>query len=162
VFIGYFAGMSLVLMLSVAIGLVGYIFPTEYLGYLGAIPIALGIKMLADKWRRRNGETEAVLAPAIPGAAVGGIALTMLSNGVDSVLVFAPLLADSNANVDLAIAAAFLLMVCLWFRLAIYATTHASRVSTLQAAGEWIAPIVMIIVGWYILDNTITDITPGS
>jgi cadmium resistance protein CadD (predicted permease) len=151
VFIGYFVGMSLVLMLSVAIGLVGYIFPTEYLGYLGAIPIALGIKMLADKWRRRNGGTEAVLAPA-----------TMLSNGVDSVLVFAPLLADSNANVDLAIAAAFLLMVCLWFRLAIYATTHASRVSTLQAAGEWIAPIVMIIVGLYILDNTITDITPGS
>jgi cadmium resistance protein CadD (predicted permease) len=43
VFIGYFVGMSLVLMLSVAIGLVGYIFPTEYLGYLGAIPIALGI-----------------------------------------------------------------------------------------------------------------------
>ncbi len=154
--------MSLVLMLSSVIGLVGYIFPTEYLGYLGAIPIVLGMKMLADKWRRRSGETEAVLAPAIPGAAAGGIVLTMLSNGVDSVLVFAPLLADSNANVDLMIAIAFFLMVGLWFRLAIYATTHASRVSALQVAGEWIAPIVMIIVGLYILDNTITDITPGS
>ena len=162
VFTGYFIGMSLVLSISILIGLIGYFFPTEYLGYLGAIPIALGIKMLVDLWRRRDDETGAASAPAIPGAAIGGIALTMLSNGVDSVLVFAPLLADSNTKIDLAIAVAYLLMVCLWFKLAIYATTHASRVNALRVAGEWIAPIVMIIVGLYILDNTATDIIPGS
>lgn len=162
VFAGYLVGMSLILIISVVIGLAGYFFPTEYLGYLGSIPILLGMKMLADLWRRRDGETGVASASTIPGAAASGIALTMLSNGVDSVLVFAPLLADSNANIDILIAVAFLLMVCLWFKLAIYATSHASRVSAIQAAGEWLAPIVMIIVGLYILDNTITDITPGS
>jgi len=162
VFIGYLIGMSLILAVSLVVGLVGYFFPTDYLGYLGAIPIALGLKMLVDLRRRPDSETEIASAPAFAGAAIGGIALTTLSNGVDSVLVFAPLLADSNSNVDLAIAISFLFMVCLWFRLALYATSHASRVSALRAAGEWLAPIIMIIVGLYILDNTITDITPGS
>ena len=154
--------MSMVLLVSVVIGLVGYIFPVSYLGYLGAIPIVLGLHMLVALWRRRGREHSATSGLATHSIAAGGIALTMLSNGVDSMMVFAPLLADSRMNVDLTIAVAFMLMVYLWFELAKYATTHAKRVSALRTAGEWVAPIVMIFVGLYILDNTATDVFPGS
>lgn len=162
IFAGYMLGMSMILVVSGLIGLVGYVVPAEYLGYLGAIPIALGLKMLVDLWRRRERKTGGTSSPAMQNVAVGGIVLTTLSNGVDSVLVFAPLLADSLLNVDLTIAIAFMIMVCLWFELAKYATTHAKRVKVLSTAGEWVAPIVMILVGLYILDNTATDMFPGS
>ena len=85
-----------------------------------------------------------------------------MSNGTDSVLAFAPLLADSRMNIDLAIVVAFMLMVCVWFALAKYATTHAKRFNALTTWGQWVAPIIMIFVGLYIFDNTVTDMVPGS
>jgi cadmium resistance protein CadD (predicted permease) len=162
IFAGYFLGMSCVLAASITIGLAGNLIPVEYLRYLGAIPITLGLKMLFDLWRERGRDGAADASPGMQSAAVGGIFLTQLSNGTDSVLVFAPLLADSSMNIDFMIAVAFMLMVFVWFALAQYATTHAKRISVLTTVAQWVAPIVMIVVGWYIFDNTVTDMVPGS
>jgi len=140
---------------------VGQVF-AGYLGYLGAIPIALGLRMLVDLLRRHARKIGAPSSPAMQSVAVSGIVLTTLSNGVDSVLVFAPLLADSLLNVGVTIAIAFMLMVYLRFELAKYATTRAKRVKVLKTAGEWVAPIVMIFVVLYILDNTVADVVVGS
>ena len=131
IFAGYVIGMSFILAASVMIGLVGNLLPVEFLRYLGAIPIAIGLKMLVELWRGRGSETDTNSSPAMQRVAVGGIFLTQLSNGTDSVLAFAPLLADSHMNVDLAIAVAFMLMVCVWLALAQYAMTHAKRVNAL-------------------------------
>jgi len=162
IFAGYFLGMSLILVASIVVGLAGNLFPVEYIRYLGAIPITLGLKMLFDLWRERGRDSDADSSPGMQRIAVSGIFLTQLSNGTDSVLAFAPLLADSRMNIDFIIAIAFMLMVLAWFALAQYATTHAKRVSALTSVAQWVAPIVMIVVGWYIFDNTATDMVPGS
>ena len=162
IFTGYAIGMTLVLVVSMVIGLAGNLIPLNLLGYLGVIPITLGLKMLVELLRRRDRTTDTTSGIALQGTAIGAIALTMLSNSVDSILVFAPLLADSQQHIDIWIAVAFLLMVFLWFKLAMYATTHARQIDALRTVGEWVAPIVMVVVGLYILDNTATDILPGS
>lgn len=153
---GYVLGMAGVLILAVVLGLVGYLFPVEYLGYLGIVPIIVGLRLLA----LRRGEVSEAPRVGIAGVSAAGVAATQLSNGVDTVLVFAPLLADSLVEFDLAIVVLFVVMIVLWFLLAGLLSRHLARLTVVSAAERWIAPVVMIVVGVYILTNTATDLTP--
>ena len=155
-FAGYALGMTGVLILSVVLGLVGYLFPVEYLGYLGIVPIIVGLRLLV----LRGAEQSEAPRLGLAGLSAAGVAATQLSNGVDTVLVFAPLLADSLAEFDLAIVVLFLVMIVLWFLLAGLLSRHLARLTVVSSAERWIAPLVMIVVGVYILANTATDLTP--
>lgn len=153
-FAGYGLGMLGVLAVSVLMGLAGYLFPIEYLGYLGVIPMLLGLRLLIG-----NLSHAAPGDDALPSAAGGvfAVAATQLSNGVDTVLVFAPLLADSRLLFDAQIAVLFVILFCLWFLLARLLSLHASRLPAIERLGRWLAPVVMMGVGFYILSNTATD-----
>jgi len=153
-FAGYLLGMLGVLLIAVIIGLVGYLVPVHYLGYLGVVPVLLGVRLLLKQFRRGPGEAEP-LASAMGG--VLAVASTQLSNGVDTVLVFAPLLADSEIVFDLEIAALFVVLIVLWFLLARMLSGHVGRLPAIDRLGRWLAPLVMIGVGLYILSNTTTD-----
>jgi cadmium resistance protein CadD (predicted permease) len=93
---------------------------------------------------------------------VAGIAATLFSNSVDTMLVFAPLLADSNARTDRMIVPAYLAMAVTWFLVAHLLSQRAARLQRVSTAAQWITPLIMIAIGIYILDNTITDVVPGS
>ena len=56
----------------------------------------------------------------------------------------------------------FVIMAAAWFGLARFLETHASQIRVLERYGHWIAQVVLIVVGFYILDNTQTDIVPGQ
>jgi cadmium resistance protein CadD (predicted permease) len=155
--VAYGLGMVGVLVLSVLLGLVGYLFPLEYLALLGIVPIALGMKVLWEEWRAGDGEA----AVAASGATMIAVAATQLSNGVDTILVFAPLLADSHVVFDAEIAALFLLMIPVWFGLSGLIGRQAARLQAIQRWSRWLAPLVMIGVGIYILTDTATDLSPG-
>ena len=160
-FVGYVLGMLGVLLLAILIGLVGYLFPLEYLGYLGVVPIVLGLRLLLEQLRS-GGEVQMSVADAPRSASAAGVlalASTQLSNGVDTVLVFAPLLADSRLIFDAQIAALFLVLMLLWFGLAQILSAHAARLPAIARLGNWLAPLVMIGVGLYILGNTATDMS---
>jgi cadmium resistance protein CadD (predicted permease) len=150
---GYLLGMLAVLALAVVVGLAGYLFPLEYLGYLGIIPIFVGVKSLLAR------QPEVVESSALSGSTYA-VAATQLSNGVDTVLIFAPLLADSLLEFDAVIALLFLLMIPLWFGLAQLLCRHVERIPGVARVGRWLAPAVMIMVGFYILSNTATDLAP--
>ena len=89
------------------------------------------------------------------------VAATQLSNGVDTVLVFAPLLADSLLRYDAMIAVLFLAMIFVWYGVARILCHQAGRLESVAVVGQWLAPLVMILVGLYILSNTTTDVVPG-
>jgi len=158
---GYLLGMSGLLILACAFGLGAGFVPDRYVGYLGVIPITLGLKGLYDLLRARDA-VEQESASVGSGALVLSIAMTQLANGVDTVLVLGPLFADSELGFDLEMIAGFTLMVFVWFRLARFLETQAGRVQAIERYGHWISPIVLIVIGFYILDNTGTDIVPGE
>lgn len=93
---------------------------------------------------------------------IGSVITLQLSNGVDTILVFAPLFADSMAQVDYSISIAFFMAAIIWFLVATTVGQHARKIETLARYGAWLAPIVMIVLGLYILDNTVTDLVAGS
>ncbi len=157
-FAGYALGMLGVLLIAVLLGLVGYLFPLEYLGYLGLVPMLLGVRLLIENFRAGPSDSAQMHQGAV-AAASGAltIASTQLSNGVDTVLVFAPLLADSELVFDAEIAGLFLLLMVLWFGLARWLGSRALKLPVVSRGGRWLAPLVMIGVGLYILGNTATD-----
>lgn len=137
-------GIILILALLVAEG--AQAFP-RYVGYLGVVPILLGLRELL----RRHGEAPATAERASTFVA---LVLTFLSVSTDSLSVLAPLLADAApgyrfAGLYGAVAAGSALVL---------AGLGASGLSArLGAMLERLAPFVMIAVGIYVLLNTATD-----
>jgi len=160
IFSGYAVGMALLLAVTIGLGFSSNLMPVQYLGYLGVIPVLLGVKMLFNLWRKTNSDLDDFQAPS-PKSSIVAIASTQLANGVDTILVFSPLLADSSGDIDYVIVNSFTVMVAVWFGVACFLALHASRLKYVTLAGQWIAPVVMIIVGIYILDNTATDLVAG-
>lgn len=158
---GHLAGSLVLLLLACAFGLGAKLFPAERIGYLGLVPIGLGLKELYGLSRARPRE-EAAQESRRGGSLVIAIASTQVANGVDTVLVVGPLLADSELGVDLAMVVGFLAMSLLWYQLARALERQSRRLALLDRYGPWIAPIVLIAIGLYILDNTRLDVLPGS
>jgi cadmium resistance protein CadD (predicted permease) len=157
---GHLLGMFVLLVLSIGFALAASLMPIAWIGFLGVIPIAIGLKELYVLSRAAS-EAEAVGVPGSEFVRPLSIATTQVANGVDTILVFGPLFADSLMTIDFVILAGFIAMSFLWFGLARILGNHAARFEVIERYGHWIAPIVMVVVGLYILDNTRTDVFPG-
>ena len=151
---GYALATFAVLVIAIVLGLSSSVIPIKLIGFLGFIPIGLGIYSLMGQCR---GEEESKAAYSKSGAALG-IAATLTANSVDSIIIFAPMLADTKASIDPFIAVAFCAVAGAWFWLAKVASHHAARLNAITKAAGWIAPLMMIYVGIYILLNTATDV----
>jgi cadmium resistance protein CadD (predicted permease) len=158
---GYTLGMLALLIVACLFGLGANLVPERYVGYLGIIPIALGLKGLYELFRA-TAETEVGPAPSTNLALIFSIATTQLANGIDTVLVFGPLLADSELGVDFMMIGGFVVMVLVWFRLARFLEFQASRIAIIERYSHWISPIVLIVIGLYIMDNSATDVLAGE
>jgi len=152
---GYAIGALVILAASTLLGLSSSAIPVEWIGFLGVVPIGLGLYTLFGQIRR----------PEDPGtiesrghAAVVGIATTLIANSVDTIVVFAPLLADSRVDVDYKILTTFIVVAALWYALAAAMSGQAARLQVVVRIAGWIAPFIMITVGIYILLNTATDV----
>jgi cadmium resistance protein CadD (predicted permease) len=157
--IAYAIAVVAVLLASLAFGLSANAIPVNYIGYLGLVPVVLGLKLLADQLR---GRSQGLSSQGTGGFSVGAIATTWFSNSVDTMLVFAPLLADSNATTDRTIVPAYLAMAVAWFLAARLFSKRAARLRRVVMAAQWLTPLIMIAIGFYILDNTLTDVIPGA
>ena len=158
-FAAYVLATLAVLAVSVALGQSANVIPVYYIGYLGLVPILLGLKVFADQIRSRGIQPETTTTGAYSVAAV---TTTLFSNSVDTMLVFAPLLSDSHAGADRIVIVAYLAMALAWFLAAHLFSQRARELRHLATAAQWITPVIMIAVGLYILDNTLTDVYPGS
>jgi len=133
--------------------------PIHYVGYLGLVPIMLGVKTLIGQFRSRE---DAPVDRAPVEFSVVVITSTLFANSADTMLVFSPLLADSETGMDYMIVVGYIAMATIWFLLALFFSRHAARLHPVSVAAQWLAPLIMIAVGFYILDNTLTDVVAGS
>jgi cadmium resistance protein CadD (predicted permease) len=158
-FAAYAIAAIAVLVVSLTLGLSANVIPIDYVGYLGLVPVILGVKLFAEQLRSRDDAPETATVKTFSVAAV---ATTLFSNSVDTMLVFAPLLADSSAGIDRVIAAGYLVMAFFWFFAAQFFSQRAARLRPVSTAAQWLTPLIMVAIGLYILDNTITDVVPGN
>lgn len=160
IFLGHLLGMSTLLLLACAFGFGANFIPVETIGYLGILPIVLGLRGLYEIFRAGGRVPQQSIDASGQTHLMISVAATQIGNGVDTLLVLGPLLADSESGIDYLLIGGFIAMVLIWFRLARFLETHASRLRLLDRYGHWIAPVVLIVVGFYILSDTATDVVP--
>ncbi len=158
-FAGYALATFAVLGVSLVLGFSSGMLPVQYIGYLGLVPILFGAKMLVASFRQRPAVTGKELATG-PGAISVGTVL--FSNSVDTILIVSPLLGDTEARLDYVIVGAYLVMATAWYALGHLLHSNIARLNWVPSVARWLAPLLMITVGIYILDNTLTDTLAGS
>lgn len=151
---GYAMATIAVLVSSTILGLSSNVIPVELIGYLGVFPIGLGIYSLIGQIRGGSRQADA----STGNAAALGVAATLTGNSADSIIIFSPMLADSKGIVDLYIVSAFVVVAAAWFWMAKVASQRVAKLDAVTNVAGWIAPLIMIYVGIYILMNTATDV----
>ncbi|WP_170393990.1 cadmium resistance transporter [Ruegeria arenilitoris] len=126
----------------------------HWAGYLGLIPLSLGILALIRQRRGTESETHANLDA---GASVIMVTLLFISLSMDTFAVLAPLLADSAPTFRTAGVIGAVLAALGLATVALLGAKAPFMSGTLARRLERLVPYVMICAGLYILSNSWTD-----
>jgi cadmium resistance protein CadD (predicted permease) len=152
---GYALSVTTVIFISAVLGLSSKVIPVQWIGWLGIVPILLGVYALRAQFRGVDDEA----VPEVAGnAAMFGVAATMIANSVDTVIVLAPLLVDTQDRIDPVLIGGFALMGVAWFALASLLSKSAAGMVAIRRIAGWVAPLIMIAIGIYIISDTATDV----
>ena len=160
VFFGYVASIVAVAVVGLVAARLADVLPTHMLGYLGVVPLAMGLHRLGQLLVRSPAD------PGIPGppAALGvaGVVALTLANGADTLGVFLPLFAETPEPLTFVLAGTLIVTAMLWVALAGWVSGHPWVRLSLSRAERWLVPTLLIGVGLYILLNSPTDTLPGE
>ncbi|PSB33597.1 cadmium resistance transporter [Stenomitos frigidus] len=165
IFIGQYLGFTVLIALSLPGFFGGLVLPKEWIGLLGLIPIAIGVKHLIDQ---KNNETEIQLVsdelshpkatqPVLSALAnllapqIYQVATITIANGGDNVGIYIPLFASSNLSSLGVILSVFFVMVSVWCFIAYQLTRHPIVAQKLTRHSGAIVPYVLIGLGFFIL-----------
>lgn len=159
VLIGFIVSSVLVICLSVLGVAIGSMIGANLIGYLGLVPLLLGIQMLYVAYRGGQRDTEHVdsLTKRTESGIWFSTFVLMFSNSGDSIAVFLPLLAESGGGALSVIICSYLVMALLWAGLSYMISGQRSLARRIEHRAEKIVPWIMIGVGAYILLDTATD-----
>lgn len=148
---GFAIAGTLIVLLAFSFSVLSYFVPPAMLGYLGIVPIVLGLRILILHGAVAEGTAQ------LDAGAVS-VALLLAANSLDTVATFAPLFAESEVIVRLALVAGFLASAVILISLALRFTQRLSRLAYREPLAQRIAAAVMILVGIYVLLDTGTDL----
>lgn len=169
IIVGQYLGFSVLVLVSV-LGYVGTLLvPREYVGFLGILPIVLGLRGLFGRRRRAGSEAEPLEAddsrvevPRIlrsrlfrwlePRAAT--VAVVTVANGSDNLAVYPPLFAAGGVATMIVIVSVLFVMVGLWCFLADRLAEHPVTAAPLRKYAPFVMPFVLIGIGLLILSES--------
>jgi cadmium resistance protein CadD (predicted permease) len=150
---GYLSGMLLVAIAAAGLSMATHRLPAAALGYLGLIPIGLGLWHLLQLRRPSARRDEARRA-----GGVWPVALVTVAASGDSLATFVALLSDSVTALAIPILATFAAGSLGWLALARFLSTHEGVVRILRRWGVYLIPLLLIVIGTYILLDSHTDV----
>lgn len=155
---GYLLGSALTLLLCATGTALAGLLPIHRVGLLGLVPLTLGIVGLLAALRRSSPPTE--LAGGQGSSGVAGIASTQVASSFDTLAAFLPLFADTIRPQGLVIALGFALMTLAWLVISGWLAASRGAAAMIRPFERFVRPAVLVLVGWYILANTATDVEP--
>jgi len=148
---GQYVGFAVLIGASLAAAAGLALVPLHWLWLLGLVPLGLGLYRLAVAIRaHRTGEQG---SPAAVTGLTGVIGLT-IANGGDNLSVYIPVFRASSAAEITVIIAVFLAAVALYCLASIRFVGYQTVIQAVQRWGEWIVPVVFILIGFYIFYKT--------
>ena len=141
---GQYLGFAAIVGLSL-IGVWGALaIPHRWIHLLGVLPLAIGIKRLAQAGRTAAEGTGAATE------SVASIALLTLSNGADNISVYVPFFVIGRANLWL-ILTAYAALVTLWCFVGRWMGNHSLILRSVDRWGHRAVPLVFVGLGIYVL-----------
>jgi cadmium resistance protein CadD (predicted permease) len=148
---GQYAGLAVLIGASLAAAAGLALVPLHWLWPLGLVPLGLGLYKLATTIRAHRAGRRPSTA-AVTGL-TGVIGLTIV-NGGDNLSAYIPVFRTSTAAEIATIIAVFLAGVGLYCLASIRFATHRAVIKAVQRWGQWIVPVVFILIGFYIFYKT--------
>ena len=147
---GFLVASTGVLVIASMATFIERVVPAEVLGYLGFVPLSIGLYLLL--FTRSQGEEPTPRSTAWP--AVAGL---LFANSGDTIFAVGPLFAESGSDARLGLATGFVLIAAVWLVLILNISQRVARSELLSRLGPRLAPWMMILVGLYILSDSATD-----
>ncbi len=154
---GHAAGVAAVTAGVIALAAMPEFAEARHVGLLGVVPLAMGGYRLLALLRHR-----AAAAP-VPGPRPGGNGFGQafslhVAGSADTLAVFGPLLIDSSASARTALVAVFLASAVVTALAGLAVAGRRPVAAALSRGGAWTAPVIMILVGVYVLADTADDL----
>ncbi|MEV0149810.1 MULTISPECIES: cadmium resistance transporter [unclassified Nonomuraea] len=145
---GQYTGIATLVALSVIAALGLTIIPDDWVGLLGLLPFALGVRGLVAALRSRanpDGENGAPSAAVASG--VLPVAGVTIANGADNLSVYTPVFRTIGPGPSLVTIAVFAAGVALWCLAGSWLGSHRQVIEVVERYGHWIVPVVFMAVG---------------
>jgi cadmium resistance protein CadD (predicted permease) len=143
--VGQYVGIGVLVAISAVVAAGLLIVPDRWVGLIGILPLALGIRGLM------RGEEHGA---AIVTTTMGVAGLT-IANGADNVSVYVPLFRQAGWD-TIVYVAAFAALVALWLLAARFLASRPSVAAVLDRWGYRIVPLVFIAIGVLLLAGSAT------
>jgi len=148
---GQYAGFAVLIAASLAAAAGLTLVPLHWLWLLGLVPLGLGLGKLATAIRAHRSGQQA--SPAAVSGLTGVTGLTIV-NGGDNLSAYIPVFRTSSAAEIAVIIAVFLAGVGLYCLASVRLSGHRAVIQAVQQWGQWIVPVVFILIGFYIFYKT--------
>jgi len=142
--LGQYLGFTALILISLAGFFGGRVLPHEWIRFLGMIPIAIGLKKLLAKNEHNSTRR---------GRGLWNIAVVTFANGGDNIGVYTPLFAVSDTRQLVELLAVFYVLISVWCFVGALIPRHPLIARGLKRGTHWIAPLVLIGLGIYILSK---------
>jgi cadmium resistance transport/sequestration family protein len=144
---GQYAGIGVLVVVSVLAALGLTLVPDRWVGLLGLVPIALGVRGLIAAVRRDGSGDD---APVAAGSlyAVAGVTI---ANGADNIAVYTPLFRTIGPGRTVVSVAVFAVLVAVWCLAASWLGSHRRVIAVVERYGHWLVPLVFITIGVVII-----------
>ncbi|KQO64133.1 cadmium resistance transporter [Curtobacterium sp. VKM Ac-2865] len=150
VVIGQYAGFIALVAISVLAAAGLTIVPDQWVGFLGLIPLGIGLVGLIRALRRR-GEDDDDDDAAVRAGGLLGVAGITIANGADNISLYTPVFRTAPIPDTVVTIAVFLVLVAVWCLVARFVGTNKTVTEALEKIEHWLVPAVFIGLGLYIL-----------
>jgi cadmium resistance protein CadD (predicted permease) len=149
---GQFIGIAILYAVSVIGSWLSFIVSPAFIGLLGLVPIAMGLKGV---WtlRRSAPPSEQIAAAESPAERtnIAAVAAMTVANGGDNVSVYIPLFALRSGSDIALMGVVFAVMTAVWLCLAYWLTRHRTIGAPVRRVTHLLMPFVYITLGVLIL-----------
>lgn len=152
VIVGQYGGVAAMYVLSLVAVLISVTIPAPFLGLLGLIPIAIGIRKAFGLWRNPAKE-ETFQAAAGAGAhrRILTVAGVTVANGGDNIATYSALFANLHGSALPLVGLIFALMTGAWCVATFWLVNHRALGNPLRIYANRVVPFVLIGLGLLIL-----------
>ncbi|MBN9239603.1 MAG: cadmium transporter [Micrococcales bacterium 70-64] len=151
VVLGQYLGFIALVAISVIAALGLTIVPDEWVGFLGLIPLGIGLYGLVRYLRRRGEEDDDDDESSIKAGGLLGVAGITIANGADNISLYTPVFRTQPIPDTVVTIVVFLLLVAVWCLAARAIGTNRRVTEALERIEHWLVPVVFIGLGLYIM-----------